>query len=214
MAALNKIFQLQIVQCDDGRFVSLGLSHKGRKGCTAQKSNTNYVVAVLSQTLKGCFRFNITSNNTAVCPDLHYVSSNGCCVLFSTKCHSVSHHCEIYLHHENQLRTKTTQTDKSNRHDEISETHQPVPFTDCKETEIKAFLADAKHFIDNCTQQNEIQCTFGCSKCFPIHKFCVYELNKKGRLMHCPSGAHLKNCNEMECSNMLKCFKSYCVPYR
>ena len=86
--------------------------------------------------------------------------------------------------------------------------------TDCNKEELAAVTRNTSHFVSRCDKENSIQCTLGCKHCFSINKICVYEIDDNGKLMHCPSGSHLKNCTDMECNNMFKCFKKYCIPYR
>ena len=87
-------------------------------------------------------------------------------------------------------------------------------YTDCTEDELAVISRNVTHFTSRCDNEDLIQCTLGCKQCFSITKICVYELDDNGNLMHCPSGSHLKNCTDMECNNMFKCFKKYCIPYR
>ena len=71
-------------------------------------------------------------------------------------------------------------------------------YTDCTKEELANILTSKNDFIAVCSGQYEVQCTYGCTKCFPIYKLCVYELYHHGNLMHFPSGAHLKNCTHIE----------------
>ena len=68
--------------------------------------------------------------------------------------------------------------------------------------------------VNYCATKTEIPCTHGCTSCFPLPKFCVYELESDSKIKHCPGGTHLQNCTNMECNNMIKCPRSYCIPYR
>ena len=64
---------------------------------------------------------------------------------------------------------------------------------------------DLEYFANKCNGLDEIPYTYGCRRCFSTYKLCVYELDQQGNVLHCPSGAHLKNCEKMECNNMFKC---------
>ena len=87
-------------------------------------------------------------------------------------------------------------------------------YLDCDKNEFSRIKTNKTAFIKSCENPDEFLCTYGCRKCFATHKLCTYELDYDGRLMHCPSGAHLKNCELIGCNNMFKCTNSYCVPYR
>ena len=52
------------------------------------------------------------------------------------------------------------------------------------------------------------------SKCFNIHKICLYDLDEFGHVAYCRSGSHLFMCTWIECTNSFKCSHSYCIPIR
>lgn len=205
-------FQLQLVHCEDGRLISVKMLCRERILCRPKGPNTT-LWSMLNNALKLCPNLNHSSRRT--CPDLHYISSQGHCLPFSTKCGSLGNYCEmkVSLMQDTQFSSAIViNASNKNPNDSTTYLQQVDLFADCNEYEVKNITAEPG--LEGCEENNTIQCTYRCKICFPFHKLCVHELDKASRLMHCPSGAHLKNCEEMECSNMLKCYKSYCVPYR
>ena len=65
-----------------------------------------------------------------------------------------------------------------------------------------------------CNDVREMPCIPGHSKCFEIHKICLYDLDNVGHISYCRDGAHLLNCTFVECTNSFKCPGSYCIPLR
>ena len=87
-------------------------------------------------------------------------------------------------------------------------------YLDCDRDELSSIKKNKTVFLKSCENPDQLLCTYGCRKCFALHKVCTYELDYDGKLLHCPSGAHLKNCEFIGCNNMFKCPNSYCIPYR
>ena len=107
-----------------------------------------------------------------------------------------------------------TQNNSTNKNTAVPNHINFTIYTDCKIEELEDFVHNITYFKRNCTGKYEVQCTYGCSRCFSVYKLCVYELDHHSNLMHCPSGAHIKKCIEMECNNMFKCYQHNCVPFR
>ena len=87
---------------------------------------------------------------------------------------------------------------------------------DCSDAEDEshslAMKYQGSHFY--CDDMQEIPCVPEHSKCFGIMYLCVYDHDIFGHISHCRSGAHLLNCRYMNCTNMFKCPRSYCIPLR
>ncbi len=67
-----------------------------------------------------------------------------------------------------------------------------------------------------CRDLMMIPCFPGDRRCFPIFKYCLYELHDglgQGFLQTCRNGRHLENCSSYECSYQFKCHSYYCVPW-
>ncbi len=214
-------FQLQTVQCDNSEFVPAALLAAGQTRC----NHSHSLLLSTAECAKTCL--NLKENNASVkpvCPDLYYFSQEACCLPFYGKCGSSGQQCELAISHKqftvyikasSVLLTNVSLSNLNNK--EKQSTNLP-PMNDCTRYDIEQIENHESSFDPLCAENDKMPCTFGCNKCFFIHKLCVYELDQDAQkvmhLMHCPSGAHLKNCEEMECHNMLKCPKSYCVPYR
>ena len=60
-----------------------------------------------------------------------------------------------------------------------------------------------------CTSNDELPCVAGYSRCFPLAKLCVYDLDEEGNLLYCRNGAHLNKCARFTCLGMFKCPGGY-----
>ena len=133
-----------------------------------------------------------------VCNDLYYHNTQGGCLPY--------------------LRPfpKTLNFTSFNNYSKIQYTHKlsSLLYLDCNRDELSKIKKNKTVFFKSCEDPDQLLCTYGCRKCFPSHKLCTYELDYDGKLLHCPSGAHLKNCEFIGCNNMFKCPNSYCIPYR
>ncbi len=208
----HTMFQLQIIKCKDGKFVSSKLFYTGKADCDLKHPKLSF-----ENVTNTCVHHNRNVRRAETCPSLHYLSSEGCCLAFSTPCGTLGQQCEIHASlpepQTNIIFTTSTEGSVSPTVNKSSP-RQLNLFTDCQEEEINATLIGTNVFVKDCMERDKIQCTYGCKKCFPPNKICVFELDKNNELMHCPSGGHLKHCEGMECNNMFKCHKSYCVPHR
>ncbi len=206
-------FDFQTITCDTGEFVSVFALLAKQVNCTIQQKGANNKNSYhLSPESK------LRDSPESKCAKLHFLSPQGHCVPFGVNCGSPKADCQlnISLKMFKLLQLTNRNATKQSAMTHVSTNNPPRArnlfrnlFTDCSREEIYKVTIGK-----GCAVQNEIQCTFGCQRCFPIHKLCVYELDCTGQLKHCPSGAHLKQCDEIECNNMLKCYQSYCVPYR
>ncbi len=66
---------------------------------------------------------------------------------------------------------------------------------------------------DFCHTEGKFPCDEWNYTCFTSGDICVYRLNKLQLLFPCMFGSHLEHCAEFECNMMVKCLKSYCVPW-
>ena len=64
-----------------------------------------------------------------------------------------------------------------------------------------------------CLDQSHFPCVPGLPVCFPLEKFCHYDIDEKGNTLWCRNGAHLGECADIYCTNGYKCPKSYCIPF-
>ena len=59
------------------------------------------------------------------------------------------------------------------------------------------------------------ECYPGNNRCYFHHEECIYNLTINSQtLMYCRNGKHLQDCENVQCSAMMKCPNSYCVSYR
>ncbi len=182
----NEHLGLQIIQCHDNSFISIVSLHLYPTNCLQKKEKVVSKETVLP---------NKRQNQKVVCKDLFHKSVKGVCVPFFVQ-PPCSSNCFM-------------------NKDKASGVSNNINFyTDCSQTELEIMQKTTRLHSKGCLLQGEIQCTFGCQKCFPVHKICVYELNQLRDLMHCPSGSHLKHCQKWKCANMMKCYRNYCIPYR
>ena len=66
-----------------------------------------------------------------------------------------------------------------------------------------------------CTDLNWLPCSqWPGSLCYPRGYACVFDRYSNLSMMFCNNGEHLNNCNDIYCSRMFKCIKSFCIPVR
>ena len=87
---------------------------------------------------------------------------------------------------------------------------------DCNGAEDEQHGLDIKYksSIYQCQDNQEIHCVPDHSKCFNIHKICLYDHDLFGHVAYCRDASHLFNCEWIECTNSFKCPSSYCIPLR
>lgn len=203
----ENIANLKIFKCLSGEYISITAKYDNVIDCFNRSDESGLSCFVNGQIMTdsyctiSCLRPNCT------CTDLYYQKFKGGCFPYRRKKYTGS---IVQAFDAVVINDKTNVT-------EIKRIYQRKNislFTDCTQEELQKIEGSVKYFVQNCKNKNEMPCTYGCVRCFPIHKMCVYELDQYGNIMHCPSGSHLKSCLNMECSNMFKCDKHYCVPYR
>ena len=209
--------------CNSQEFVSQLHQHDGEEDCKSGDDETGQLVCYYDGHMKNDLLCKTSCRRPkCTCPDLYYQNVKGGCSPFHSnmkynlpdlKLHFVDNVTKIsqtnilYVDTESivieahEIENKSTLID-----------HSHYLQSDCSMEELTN--ADLKYFVNKCNGLDEIPCTYGCRRCFPTYKLCVYELDKQGNLLYCPSGAHLKNCEKMECNNMFKCKKHYCIPFR
>ncbi len=152
------------------------------------------------------------------CADLYHQAPGGGCETYKSMATetttAVKHMATETTTAVKHMATETT-TAVKHYEEALNESKLAFPYTDCNQDEIAAFNSlGANPPKTQCGNHDEIPCTHGCSLCFSLSKLCVYETDKHGGLLSCPSGSHLKNCFDTECANMFKCQDAYCVPFR
>ena len=65
----------------------------------------------------------------------------------------------------------------------------------------------------SCEDPNQLLCRHGQTDCFHISDICKYTLNINYYLVPCSTGEHIEDCKYFECNLMVKCPKSYCIPW-
>ncbi len=219
---------LVVHQCDTGEYLSKKLVHNNVVDCPngtdesdlpcftneKQRGNTTYCKTV-------CRRPKCT------CDDLYYQKPQGGCFPYQRRTDELANNgkfqfldkslkytsTQIAFVHSSQiviediiLPDETTKGNTNLSHFEL--------YTDCAVPKLHKINQNIVLSNTGCTRKDEMQCTYGCNRCFTLSKLCVYELDHYGNLMHCPSGAHLISCEDMQCNNMFKCYLHYCIPYR
>ncbi len=197
--------------------------HDGVPDCLSEDDESGLACYQAGQMMNSSFCKNSCFRPNCTCANLYYQKPQGGCFPYSEKC---SGFCLIefqdelktipktnlkYIYSENTMVLNKTYGNGVFYRKRKNETL----FTDCTENELPSDENNMVDFVKGCTENDHMQCTYGCAGCYPIHKLCVFELNQKGDLMYCPSGAHLRNCQHFECNNMFKCKRYYyCIPYR
>ncbi len=200
--------ELQQFTCHSGEFISTYHLYNGRPDCISSNDEAHPQCYHQKQppTHLSCLGQHLPSQRQK-CSDLFFKSVEGSCLPFSKVCRGQN--CKVEVNTD-PLRIKLSQQD--NRF--IQNDAKVEVYTDCLKEEILLSQSIIQKRVSDCVAPDQLPCTLGCEQCFAIGKLCVFEVDRNRKLMHCPSGAHLKNCKKMECSKMLKCTQSYCIPYR
>ena len=191
----------QVYECKSGEYISKIMLQNNIKDCASGDDEWNVKCFLNGKIMTGSFCKVSCLRSNCTCEDLYHHKQYGGCIPFSTS--NIETNVKIIK------ASNTTSKSLLNLTETVSYLN-----TDCKKEELAAITKNTSHFVSRCDKENSIQCTLGCKHCFSTNKICVYEIDDNGKLMHCPSGSHLKNCMDMECNNMFKCFQKYCIPYR
>ncbi len=223
---LNSVFEskrreMQLTQCKSGEFVSVAAVNNNVTDCASQDDEKESLCFMGNVSKGVLFCLSECSTPYCKCSKLHFQRVEGGCAPFekksnlllqtSGKRNKVNKTNIQHISHEHLL---FHQQGKNSSTQEKEET-QELLLTDCTNVELEGLKENiGSNIKTKCSNLDEVPCTYGCSRCFPPHYICICELNPKGKLMHCPSGSHLKDCVNLECNNMFKCHNSYCIPYR
>ena len=225
--------EIQVQKCKSGEYVSKGQYHDGDPNCASKDDESGLTCFINHQEVNNhSFCKTLCLRPKCTCTEMYYQSKHGGCFPYKNKCSDkFSSACLINFYDNTTmygetgvnyvfddrltfLRISMSNNEKVTVEDTGYYSISHNLYTDCKKEELKNYSKKESYFVSKCKSLNELQCTYGCAKCFKTHKLCVYELDADGNLMNCPSGSHLKNCTLMECNNMFKCHQFYCIPYR
>ena len=203
----------KVYKCNSGEYISKIFVYNNVADCRDGDDESNITCYLNGTETRGSFCRISCSKPHCTCGSLFYQRIGGGCLPFKSKCalscfHRIFKHINRY-----DMFPQGDQTFKNNTNT-VPDLMMPFIKTDCTVEEINCNDNTETCFATGCSKSNEIQCIYGCKKCFPFYKLCVYELDLNGDLMHCSSGSHLANCKDMQCNNMFKCFDYYCIPYR
>ena len=79
---------------------------------------------------------------------------------------------------------------------------------------LRSFATDGLSDIEICFNNPFCDTGLFCPQtyeCISEMDICVRRKDNKGTIYGCPNGAHLLNCDNMECSGYFKCHSSYCI---
>ena len=190
-------------ECKSGEYISNIMLHNNIDDCISGDDESNVTCFLNGKIITGSFCRTSCLKSNCTCQDLYHHKQYGGCIPFSTN------NMEKKMQIIKAEAKNTTSKFLSNFTKNVTSL-----YLDCTKEELAAIIRNTSHLTSRCDNEDSIQCTFGCKHCFSINKLCVYEIDDNGKLMHCSSGNHLKNCTDMECNNMFKCLKKYCIPYR
>ncbi len=181
--------QLQVLKCSDEEYISILWLYQETAVCHTQY-NFSDTICFINNSSASFSQCRVCLSPSCHCSDLYNRNKNGNCIPYRVKISSTN--SEILVSHL-----------------------KPISFlSDCSDNELNLMKLNRMFASSTCDMENTIPCTYGCKQCFPITKLCCFELSHNGHLLPCASGAHLKNCEELKCNNMMKCPSHYCIPYR
>ena len=224
---INKIMSKMEIRhhiyiCDNGEYVSLTLVNDNLTDCKSGEDETSISCFIHGKIKNDSLCKTSCLRPSCTCDDLYYHSIGGGCLPYNSKCGTVCNitglqydtmfsYTQINFHYEEDVNENEFVLIRDNKLQSTISSHIK---SDCTHEELTCKDKNKSCFVTKCQGNNELQCKYGCGRCFPFHKLCVYELDYNGNLMYCYSGSHLKWCRNVDCNNMFKCYKYYCVPYR
>ncbi len=194
---MGRVKKEQVMLCSSGEYVSWTVVHDAVNDCVSGSDEPHMQCLIdgnVADSSSNTLCMSVCSKPRCDCPPLYYQLHQGGCSPFrhiGKKPHPI-------------LIPKATGNFQSKR----------TSHSDCGPDELKTLKALLAPNAFGCDKHDHIQCTFGCAKCYPLSKMCVYELDSTNNLKFCPSGSHLKPCGKMECNNMFSCLNYYCTPFR
>ena len=213
-------------RCISNEYISLIVLHDGIDDCNSGDDETNPILCHHNGRMRNSsFCKTSCRRPKCICPDLYFQKLKGSCSPYNNNAkHNMSdtkinfidngtkvHHTNIHHVYTDTFAIEEKKIEKIH----VFQGSEYKFQSDCTEKELQD-LRDihSSYLVKACSGLSQLQCTYGCAKCFPIHKLCVYELENNWKLKYCPSGAHLKNCERIECNKMFKCTNHYCLPYK
>ena len=165
----SKSFQLQTVQCHNSEFVPAALLAAGQTRC----NHSHSLLLSAVESAKTCGHFKETNTSAKpVCPDLNYISQQGCCLPFYVKCGSSGQQCELAMSHRQftvYMKVSTVllrNVSFSNLNSMEKQSTNLSPMTDCTRNDIEQVENDEYQFGPVCPENDKMPCTLGCKKCF------------------------------------------------
>ena len=212
---LQKEREIQVHNCTSGELIFMIYVGDGKVDCLSGDDENTLACAFHGKMQNSSFCRNNCFAPACKCSDLYFQTMGGGCFAYNRTC---DNECLLLLNNNADINVMIILSILLSFESTILE-KQPRPnrqsyfYTDCTKLEIDnmQFAVSSK---TKCKSPEEMPCTYGCSRCFPVHKLCVYQLDESGSMMYCPSGAHLKNCDMMECNRMFKCPDHYCIYQR
>ncbi len=208
--------RVQVYHCLSGEIVSIAHYNNKQSACSSRVDgvahNDNIEGRQVTDLVDSPSNKSVSPSE---CSSLHFKSIKGGCVTYSMLCAPST--CQISSENKSYDITIIMLDHNQTKFVDLQQwglTDNSFLGCDCTDTDIKALTSQNYTNIPKCSQYDELPCTSGCSTCFPMFKLCVYEVDKENNILFCPSGAHVKNCEQFQCNEMFKCFQSYCIPHR
>ncbi len=199
--------QLQSFSCNGSLFFhSVLIKNDGTKDCEFG-DDEDFICFTDKEKYTASYCSFCCVGSACMCSDLFLKGPNGGCIPLAE--HAVFSSGNRTEHNEIPIESYFTQMQRKL----LALDSQSTVYSDCTPTELSHFEAMANIFENHC-RPNKHQCTKGCTRCYSAKKKCIFELDIQSRIMHCPSGAHLKDCDFSECYNYFACSLFYCIPYR
>ena len=215
--------QSNLIQCDDGSFISHDSLCNVKNKCHITKLGMNTPLL--------CFP--LCMPNNCLCPPNHFQCGSGGCILMASICDgqincpdASDEICQVKSE-ERTIKNTAIEALIDGRYfclgyhcstgECVHSKYVNDLFPDCS----GGLAADEDLFLRlrydgelfECKEPTHFPCVGGLPVCFPLHKFCLFEPDEDGYPMWCRDGSHLGQCAEINCTNSYKCPDSYCIPY-
>ncbi len=200
------------VKCGNGEYISTLYICDGHRDCRDGSDERNC----------SCFVHGKIIRDNIFCSQTCSKAKNCVCAVLFT--HLKSGGCHSYSTHRNYKEVKPKYTSNGKKVMKMCKNatikiHPSLvddlifdcPFHD-DEMELQNIHSE-KAF--SCHQNSMKECYPGHRQCYTQEEECVYNLTREQQtLMYCRNGEHLQDCEKYNCTAMLKCANSYCIPFR
>lgn len=202
-----------LFKCDEGNIILAIFLCDGQNDCSSEAKSSDESHCYCKRKEIPMFPCKVLLGDTAAvdCSDLYFKSHDGTCHAYIW---NTNHFTAIQSTNHVLDNSKSFLCDNGSY---ISATLANDLQYDCAQTgndEWQLLKMKTTPMIFHCSNQDNIPCRDGHSKCYNISQICVFSLDDFHHVLPCRTGEHLATCTHFECNSNFKCPKFYCIPWK